>query len=260
MEKLVRSGRIMFAAGLLGLGFLCFVYNDFIIGRPPAFAQGVSLNIILLYIVAVIFVLTVSALLFLKGWGWQSCLVIAFLMLCFSVYRHILHFNFGLPNGYKALALMGGSLVVGSTYRSRNQAVTKFNNIATLVGKILLAAFFIVGGYSHFRFADFVKDFIPEYIPFRSFWGYFCGICLIAGGIGIHIPRLQKPAAVLSGIMLSCWFIFLHIPRFISNPANVSDRLGLFESLAFAGIFFCLTFSIAKEENELRHFKAQRPL
>lgn len=260
MEKLITLGRIMFASGLLGLGFLCFIYKDFIIGRPPALTQGVAMNTGLLYFVVAIFIFAALGIFFLPKWGWQSCLIIASMILCFSVSRHILHFKFGMPNGYKALALMGGALIVGSTYTSKNHIITRFNSIAGLTGDIFLTIFFIVGGYSHFKFADFVKEFIPSYIPFRQFWGYFCGVCLIAGGIGIHVPRLKKMTALLSAIMLIAWFILLHIPRFISNPDNASDRMGLCESLAFAGILFCLTSRISKKDNAVKQFRPLRPI
>ena len=98
----------------------------------------------------------------------------------------------------------------------------------------------IAGGYAHFKFASFVIDYIPAYIPFHVFWTYFCGICLFAGGIGLLIPPLSKWAALFSGIMLSGWFVLLHIPRFIANMNDASDRMGLFESFTLAGIFFTL--------------------
>jgi uncharacterized membrane protein len=112
--------------------------------------------------------------------------------------------------------------------------------ILVLTGSIVLAAFFIAAGYAHFKFAEFVENFIPAYIPFRAFWTYFCGVCLFAGGVGILIPQTQRLAAILSGVMVLGWFLLLHIPRLIANPNDPSDQLGLFESFAFVGVFFVL--------------------
>jgi uncharacterized membrane protein len=105
---------------------------------------------------------------------------------------------------------------------------------------LFLSAFFVVSGYAHFKFVDFTTDFIPSYIPFRRFFAYFCGVCLIAGGVGLLIHRVRKLAAQLSGIMIGGWFLLLHIPRFLADTTNKSDTLGLCESFAFSGICFLL--------------------
>jgi uncharacterized membrane protein len=142
-------------------------------------------------------------------------------------------------NAYKAMALFGGALIVAASFME-GQFNESSRNVFILTGAILLAAFFIAGGYAHFKFADFVKDFIPAYIPFHGFFTYFCGICLIAGGIGLLIPKIRYWAALLSGIMIGGWFLLLHIPRFVNNINDASDRTGLCESFTFAGILFTL--------------------
>jgi uncharacterized membrane protein YphA (DoxX/SURF4 family) len=93
----------------------------------------------------------------------------------------------------------------------------------------------------HILNGRFSQDLIPDYIPFRLFWAYFCGICLLACGIGILVPGTKKWAALLGGIMILGWFLLLHIPRFLANPGDWSDRLGVCESFAFAGILFVLS-------------------
>ncbi|MEO8764611.1 MAG: hypothetical protein ABI416_10010, partial [Ginsengibacter sp.] len=109
-----------------------------------------------------------------------------------------------------------------------------------ITGILLLAVFFIACGYAHFKFAAFVINFIPAYIPFHAFWTYFCAVCLIAGGLGILLPFTRRWAAFLSGLMVTGWFILLHIPRVVANPIDTGERMGLCESFIFAGIFFLL--------------------
>jgi uncharacterized membrane protein YphA (DoxX/SURF4 family) len=138
---------------------------------------------------------------------------------------------------------MGGALILAysSTRNSRSPYINiRFINIFLAAGCLLLALFFIGCGYAHFKWADGVQFLIPEYIPFRLFWTYFCGVCLVAGGVGILIPKTRRLAALLSGIMVSGWFLLLHIPRFVANPSDPSDRLGLCESFSFVEIFFVL--------------------
>ncbi len=36
MDTLLKAGRIIFSIGIIALGILCFISQDFIVGRPPA--------------------------------------------------------------------------------------------------------------------------------------------------------------------------------------------------------------------------------
>jgi uncharacterized membrane protein len=254
MNKLIKPGRIIFAAGIAALGILCFISKDFIVGRPPEWPSGLNVNPALAYISGAALVIAAIAILFKKKAG-SAALLIAGLIFFLSVPRHLPQFMDDWLNAYKSLALFGGSLIIASSFfvddgdvntESSNNKILKKNFV--VIGCILLAVFFIVGGYAHFKFAKFVNAFIPEYIPFHSFFTYFCGICLFAGGAGLLIPATKKWAALLSGIMIAGWFILLHIPRFFANTDDVSDRLGLFESFTFAGIFFVLAGVLAEKK------------
>jgi len=238
---LINLGRIIFSIGITGLAILCVISNDFILGRPPAWPEGIVVNPGLAYLSAITLVIAVLAII-LKKKGTIAALIIAILILLLSVFRHLPVFMNDWLNAYKAMALFGGSLITAASfyYQDNSNSNKKLKKSFVLIGCILLAAFFIASGYAHFKFVDFVKEFIPSYIPFRLFFGYFCGVCLIAGGIGILIPQTRRWAALLSGIMLMGWFVLLHIPRFIANTNDVSDRMGLCESFTFAGIFFVL--------------------
>ncbi len=237
MNKLIQNGRIMFAAGIIGLGVLSILSKDFIVGRPPAWPANFNPNPGLAYGAATILILAALAIIG-KQRGALASWVIAFLVLLLSVSRHLPEFMNDWVNTYKSMAIFGGALIIGCSFLKPDR--TGLNKNLVLAGTIFLSAFFICSGYAHFKFIDFVIAFIPEYIPLRGFWAYFCGVCLFAGGIGILVPQTQRLAALLSGFMLLGWFLLLHIPRFIAHINDASDRMGLFESFAFCGIFFVL--------------------
>jgi uncharacterized membrane protein YphA (DoxX/SURF4 family) len=241
MHTLTRIGRVIFGTGIIALGLLSIVVKDFIIGRPPAGATGFN-NPTLVYFSAAGVIITALLVLLQKKIK-TAALGIALLIVIFSLSRHALSGFTDWLNTYKAIALVGGALIIGCSL-SRHPS----KDISVWTGRILLAVFFIAGGYAHFKFAGFVEGFIPEYIPFRNFWTYFCGICLIAAGIGITIPQTVKWAALLSGIMIAGWFVLLHIPRFFVNTNDASDRMGLLESFTFAGVFFVLAGIFSKKE------------
>ena len=164
----------------------------------------------------------------------EAALAIAGLTLLLSLSRHIPNMLNSWLNALKAFAMFGGTLIIAASFNP------KYLKAFLWTGCITLGIFFIVCGYAHIKFYDFVTGFIPAYIPFHGFFAYFTAMCLFAGGVGILIPVTRKWAALLSGLMVAGWFFLLHIPRFFMNPDDMSDRLGLAESLAFAGIFFVL--------------------
>ena len=230
MDKLIKSGRIIFATGIIALGILCIISKDFIVGRPPAWPAGFEVNPVLAYVSGATLIIAAIAILFKKKAG-LAALLIAFLIFLLSVLRHLPHFMNDWANAYKSIALFGGALIIASSFFKEDGNTTSgfrvnesFRKSLVITGCILLAAFFIVCGYAHFKFAEFVKTLIPSYIPFHAFWTYFCGICLFAGGAGLLIPQTRRWAALLSGIMVLGWFMLLHIPRFIANTNDASDR------------------------------------
>jgi len=242
MNTLLKPGRIIFATGIIALGVICFISKDFIVGRPPGWQSAT--HPLLGYVFGALLIIAAIAILLQKK-ALIASLFIALLILLLSVFRHIPHFMADWLNAYKSMALFGGALIVAASFIN-DQFNESSRNVFITTGAILLAIFFIAAGYAHFKFADFVKDFIPAYIPFHGFFTYFCGICLIAGGIGLLIPKIRYWAALLSGIMISGWFLLLHIPRFINNINDASDRMGLCESFTFAGILFILATIFSK--------------
>jgi len=75
-------------------------------------------------------------------------------------------------------------------------------------------------------------------VPRKRAWlVWFAGVALIAGGIGLLVPRTARLAGLLSGMMVPSWFWIVHIPR---TFVSVSDGIALFEALAFSSIGFVI--------------------
>lgn len=252
MKQLVKTGCILFSIGMIALGLLSVISKDFIIGRPPAWSENFSMSPALAYVAGMAIVIAAICILMNIQARIAAFLIVA-LILLLSVSRHLFHFMSDWLNTYKTLALCGGALIVASAFSRTNNdgsgADRKVNNVLVIIGSVFISVFFIASGYAHFKFADFVNGFIPAYIPFHPFWTYFCGICLVAGGAGILIPRINKWVALLSGIMVAGWFVLLHIPRFLANTSDVSDRMGLCESFTIAGILFVLAGLLFAKQN-----------
>jgi uncharacterized membrane protein YphA (DoxX/SURF4 family) len=246
MNKLIVPGRFIYSTGIIALAILCLISKDFIVGRPPAWPAGFNINPALAYVSGAVLIISAIAII-LKRKARLAALLISALIFLFSVLRHLPNFMNDWANAYKSLALVGGSLIIAASFSVQDpakdsgfRADERLRSVLITIGCILLAAFFIACGYAHFKFVDFIESFIPSYIPFHVFWAYFCGICLFAGGVGLLIPQTRRLAALLSGCMVLGWFLLLHIPRFIANTNDASDRMGLCESFTLVGIFFVL--------------------
>jgi uncharacterized membrane protein len=146
-------------------------------------------------------------------------------------------------NPAKALAMLGGViLLAGSLPHAADSpsALARGFRKVYFLGPLFLAGFLILGGIQHFVYADFVARLVPGWIPGPYLWVYFTGIALIAGGVGMLVPKTARLAALMSGIMMLLWVILLHIPRALADLHNIGETSGVFEALALSGAAFIL--------------------
>jgi uncharacterized membrane protein len=146
-------------------------------------------------------------------------------------------------NPVKALAMLGGViLLAGSLPPDAGQSsglARGFRKLSPL-GPLFLGGFLILGGIQHFVYADFVARLVPTWIPGARFWVYFTGIALLAGGVGMLVPKTARLAAQWSGIMMLLWVVLLHIPRALTDLRDIGETSGVFEALALSGAAFIL--------------------
>ncbi len=76
--------------------------------------------------------------------------------------------------------------------------------------RVLLGAFFVLGGINHFRDADFYLPMMPPYLPYHLELIYLSGVAEIALGVAVLIPQTRRLAAW--GLILLLIAIF---------PANI---------------------------------------
>ncbi len=192
------------------------------------------------YISGALLLISVLAF-FMNRYRAVALLTIANLIFWLATSRHILNLWRDHINGWKTLWLAGGALLIltsMSNYQKHQKKILWLNII-------ILFLFFVDCGIAHFNYADFVKELIPTFIPFRLFFTYFAGVCLILGGLGLVIPPTQKLAALLSGIQIVGWFVLLHVPRAITMGGD--EWIGVGESLAVAGICFMIYSELKNE-------------
>lgn len=252
-KDILTIGRYVVAIGLIIFGIQNFIYHDFIAGRAPSWPEGDTVKSIWVYFSGCVFIIA-GVLLALGKHGRVYLILTALMVLVWALFRHIpvlvnIHFRWGgeLTNAGKALTIFGGLLAATALLpqehnglASRLSGVINPTKIYTISGRYCMGIFLIICGYEHFLFVEFVKTLVPVWIPGDVFWTYFAGVALIAGGIGLCIPKTAPLAGLLTGIMIFIWFAILHLPRALSaNDQN--EWTAVAEAFIFSGIAFILT-------------------
>lgn len=85
------------------------------------------------------------------------------------------------------------------------------------IGRALLAAFFIIGGAMHFVLPDTYAQVMPAWLGWHAELVAISGLCEIAGGIGVLVPRVRRLAG--------CGLILLSIAVLPANVQMLLDGL-----------------------------------
>lgn len=259
MSWLTNFGRILFALALIGLGVEHFIFGEFVTGRAPAWPTEVPGGFAWAVVTGAGFVATGVAVLFGRG-ARIALICAAALIFAWALLRNLpvvaadSLLGAAWTRAGKAMTLVGGALAIAGT----RPTVAVDGGGSTLVrfvdlrggflhaGRIGLALFLVLTGIQHFLFTAFVASLIPSWFPGDAVAStYLAGIALIAGGLGLALPRTAPLAAALSGTMVFSWFWIVHLPR---TFADVSDGIAVFEALAVAGIAFVLAGSLGEGE------------
>jgi uncharacterized membrane protein len=258
MNKFIQIGRIFFALAILALGIMQFVLGNYIVGRPDPWPWNIPGPLIWAYVGGALLIIT-SICMFTNKKSKLTLLLTGSLMILYvlphipevveDAFKAKFHTYF-----FKCLALGGGAFLLAVTFSQKGKPDTmKFFSDKGLIGtgRICLSLFFIICGIQHFQYVEFVMDLIPAYVPAHLFWTYFSAIALLAGGLGLQIPKTARLASMLSGTMVFLWCLLLHIPRAVDTPRGSGEWMGVFESLAISAIFFALAGILTKDPSQV---------
>lgn len=249
MTKLLQPGRYLFAIGVAGIGMEHFIYGDFMLGRAPAWPEAWPGKILWAYLTGIVFIISALTI-FIDKKVRTAMAVTASLLLAWALIRHIpvvaadMLLGGAWTAAGKALVFIGGALAIASGFQrinGRGLIANLFNRDKEFIvfARVCLGIFMVICGIQHFMFIQFVATLMPTWFPGDPvFWSYVGGILLIAGGVGLFIPRTAPMAAMLSGVMIFSWVWIIHMPRIM---LSISDNVAVFEALAFSGIAFVIT-------------------
>ena len=255
MEKITTLGRSFFAIAMVASGIQQLINADFV-RLVPKLPAWIPWHPFWACLVGVILIVAGWAVILGKSARWAATVLGGMFLVTFLFQRvpEIISnplAGFMWTNPCKVLALLGGALIVAGIPPGGN--VGKSSAVAGLAGKlqflgpVSLGVFLLVCGIQHFVYAAFVDTLVPVWMPpGLRFWTYFTGTALIAGGVGILLPKTVRWAAMMSGVMIFLWVLLLHIPRAVADPHNAGETSAIFEALALSGVCFLVAGTRAK--------------
>lgn len=137
-------------------------------------------------------------------------------------------------NPCKVLALTAGALLLATTGGVPSAAAPWIRMITCAV----VGGFLVLCGAQHVAYAEFVDTLVPKWLPSPRLWTDLTAAALIAGGVGVSIPRTRRLAGLLAGSMIFLWVLSLHLPRAIMETDHANEVAGIFEALALSGVAF----------------------
>lgn len=249
MNALLAIGRVSYAIAVIAFGILHLAHGDFVTRVIPWWPAWLPARALWAYGVGVILVVAGTALIsnrhtVLVANLLGAALLLSFLVLGLPMAAADSVLGGGWTRAGKALALSGGAFLVAQS--SFGIGGGKMPDPAPInqrlarlwaLGPWFFASFLVLCGVQHFVLVELVQSLVPAWIPGARVWTYIAGVALIAGGIGLLVPRTARLAALLSGLMIFIWVVILHIPRAISAfPRSTNETTAVFEALAMSGI------------------------
>ncbi len=223
MDKLIQSGRYIFAIAFAAFGIQHFIYAKFAAGLGPPWVPGSPLRACFMGVALIVASVRIAA----NAKTRVTALLLGFLLFLYFLllYAPRLAANVHDPrpwtSGAEVLALCGAVWALAG-------------NTASL-GRSLFALTLTVFGIQHLLYGSFVATLIPSWIPGHLFWAYAVGIAFIATTLSIVANIKARLVATLLGIMFFTWVFILHLPRVVSAPTNGNEWTSAFVALSMCG-------------------------
>jgi uncharacterized membrane protein len=246
---LLPVGRIFYGVGLIGIGGQHFIFRNFIpvivalwlawMPGRPFWACVVGAALVYAGVAMIFDIKGRRAVAVVTG----AALVV--LVIVAHIPRQLMGQSANLvswADAFTALTLAGGAWITAMSIGDETPKLPGFLERILLAGRFFFAIMLIVFGIDHFLYTAFVATLVPAWIPGHSFWTYFAGVALIAGGAGMLVRFTARLASLMVGIMIFLWLLMLHIPRAVADPHTGlgAEWTSVFEALAFSGIAFML--------------------
>ena len=133
------------------------------------------------------------------------------------------------------------------------------------LGRLLFALSIVFFGIQNLVDKGFVPglELTPEWIPGHTFWAYFMGAVLLAGGVSTATGKQARLGAGVTGILYFMSVLLVRVPK-LALIGDVGERTQLFEPLAIGCGALVLAATLRRAHADFRGWdnaidKAARP-
>jgi hypothetical protein len=239
MNRTVTSARIILALAFAGFGLQYLLILPLIgppwypVGRPLSIAAGILL---LAAAIGLLIRTTAHLAASLLGAGLLLRLLIFHLPQLFT--------HLGNPNIWtvfgEVLALAGGAWLLAASTLAAVLPATILPSSPALTriladGRYIFAVPLVIFSVLHFKYAFFISQLIPQWIPERFFFANFVGLCFLCAALAIATGIRARLAGYMLAAMFLLWVASLHAPRVAASPHNGNEWTSMLIALAMAG-------------------------
>jgi hypothetical protein len=228
------TSRIVLALAFAGFGLQYLRILP--LAGPPWYPAGRPLSI-----AASILLLAAAAGLLIRASAHLAALLLGAGLLLRVLIFHLpqLLTHLGNPNIWtvfgEVLALAGGAWMLASvlpnTLLPSHTALTRILG----AGRYIFAVPLVIFSVLHFKYAFFISNLIPRWIPQRFFFANFVGLCFLCAALAIATGVRARLAACLLAVMFFLWVGILHAPRVAFAIHNGNEWTSMLIALAMAG-------------------------
>jgi uncharacterized membrane protein len=244
----IALGWRVFGLGVIAMGAVGWALGNFLPGQPAP--KDLPDRTVLAYAAAAFMIVAGAALQWRRAAAWASGAITAYfavivvgLMEVGVVLRHPA--EYGAYSGIaEQLAIAAGGLIVFARFARIEPA-----RAARLVrvGQAAFGICAVVFGIAHFVYMNMTAPIVPKWLPPGGvFWGYATGAFHIAGGVAILTRIKDRLAAILLTVMYAAFTPLVHVPLFLSDPANRYFWSENATNLVLVGVAWVVADSLAR--------------
>jgi uncharacterized membrane protein len=244
----------LFAAGMIGLGFLAFIYGDFALVWQPV-AAWIPGRTLLAYGSGGLMLLCGFGLIFQATSAWAVRLLFPYLIVWLLLKVPALV----VAPGMEAVWLGFGELTIlfsgGWTLFARLSPLPTSSRFAWFTGecavgiaRYIFAVSLLPIGLSHLVYVKPTADLVPAWLPYRTGWAYLTGAGQMACGLGVLFSILPRLAACSEAVMISLFTLLVWAPAVLAAPTTRMPWTAFFISWTFGAAAWVVAQNVPRRE------------